>query len=258
VIIDVHSHLYDDNPATRNYQFPGEPHGRISAKRFVSHALAQPVDRMVLSADPTWLKDPAGLARANDRVASIVRRQPKRFSGLCQVNPLFGKASIAEMDKHIAKGNLSGVGEICPYIFKCDSGNKREFAIVEKAIELDATILYHSSNARDSGAVDRLATMFPQARFVMAHIGGMYNWPNGIAVARKHDNVWVDTSGYVMLCYGAMVKAVKALGPSKILFGVDFPLILAAPLVTVLKDLKLPRAAFARIAWKNAAELFAV
>jgi len=256
MIIDVHSHLYDDNPAARNYQFPGEPHRRISVARFAVHALAQPVDRMVLSANPDWLRTPVGLARANDRVAAIVRKHPGRFSGLCQVNPLLLKASLAEMDKHLVAGRLRGIGEICPYILKYDSGDRREYPIIEKAVELDATILYHSSVKKDSDAVDKLATTFPKARFVMAHVGGMYNWPNGIAVARRYDNVWVDTSGYVMLCYGAMAEAVKVLGPSKILFGVDFPLILASPLVTVLSDLRLPRAAFDRIAWKNAADLF--
>lgn len=256
MIIDIHSHVFLDNPAERNYQFPGEPNRAISAETFARHALAQPVDRMVLSADPSWTTTPEGLRRANARVAAIVRKHPRRFAGLCQVNPLFGRESIAEMERHVANGGLSGIGEICPYLLKYESGDRREYPIIEKAIELDATILYHSSNEKDSSAVDRMASMFPKARFVMAHMGGMYNWPNGIAVARKHDNVWIDTSGYVMVCYGAMAKAVKALGPGKILFGVDFPLILASPLVSALKEMKLRRAGYERIAWRNAAELF--
>lgn len=255
MIIDVHSHVFLDNPAARNYQFPGEPNRPISAETFAKHALAEPVDRMVLSADPSWTMTARGLARANTIVAALVRKHPRRFSGLCQVNPLLARESLAEMDKHIARGILSGIGEICPYIIKYESGDRREYPIIEKAIELDATILYHSSNEKDSSAVDKLASEFPKARFVMAHMGGMYNWPNGIAVAKRHDNVWVDTSGYVMLCYGAMAKAVKTLGASKIIFGVDFPLILASPLITALKDMKLPHAAYERIAWKNAAEL---
>jgi len=256
MLIDVHSHLMDDNPPSRNYQFFGEPPGRVSAARFAGHALAQPVDLMLLSANPDWLKTPRGLARANDRVAAIVRKHPRRFAGLCQVNPLLARASLAEMDKHVATGRLKGIGEVCPYILKYSSGDRREFPIIEKAVELDATILYHSSVKTDSDAVDKLASMFPKARFVMAHMGGMYNWPNGIAVARRHDNVWVDTSGYVMLCLGAMKSALKVLGPSKILFGVDFPLIEAAPLVAALKALRLRRGDFDSLASGNARALF--
>jgi len=258
MIIDVHSHVILDNPASRNYQFPGEPHRPIPARTFVRHALSQPVDVMVLSADPSWTRTAHGLERANARVAEIVRKHPRRFAGLCEVNPLLGRASIDQMETHIRAGNLCGIGEICPYLLKYDSGDRREYPIIEKAIELDTTILYHSSVKKDSDAVDRLATDFPKARFVMAHMGGMFNWQFGIEVAARHDNVWVDTSGFVMLCYGAMPRAFGLLGASKILFGVDFPLINAAPLVTALREMRLARGDYERIAWRNAAELFKI
>ena len=104
--------------------------------------------------------------------------------------------------------------------------------------------------------LDSLAAKFPKARFIMAHVGGMYNWPKGIDVALKHDNIFVDTSGAVMLYLGAMEHTMKKLGPSRVLFGVDFPLIKAAPLVAALEALDLSPDDFDRVAWKNAAELF--
>ena len=72
----------------------------------------------------------------------------------------------------------------------------------------------------------------------------------------EHDNVWVDSSGFVMLCLGAFRRAVSTLGPEKILFGVDFPLITAGPLVAMLEKTCLHRKGVERIAWKNTAELF--
>ena len=210
-------------------------------------------------------RSPRSARGGKDRVEALLGKMSleEKCAQLCSTDMpalLEGRrVSTAKCEQVLA----NGIGEISRVAGDTDLEPEEAAAVttaiqefLKKRTRLGIPALVHEECC--SGYMARRATMFPQARFVMAHIGGMYNWPNGIAVARKHDNVWVDTSGYVMLCYGAMVKAVKALGPSKILFGVDFPLILAAPLVTVLKDLKLPRAAFARIAWKNAAELFAV
>jgi len=256
MIIDVHSHLYDDNPPKRNFQFPGEPPGRVSASVFARHALAQPVDLMILSANPEWINTRAGLARANNRVAEIVRKHPRRFAGLCQVTPHFLKESLAEMDRHVARGNLLGLGELCQYVNKYETTDKRMYPLIERAIDLDVPILEHSSVKDQSDGVARLARTFPNARFILAHMGGMFNWPQGLEMARRRDNVWVDTSGYVMLCPGAMETALRKLGPSRILFGVDFPLIKAAPLVAALDSLALKSADRDRIAWKNGADLF--
>jgi predicted TIM-barrel fold metal-dependent hydrolase len=256
MIIDVHSHLFDDNPRSRNFGFFGEPEGPVSLDTFARHALAQGVDLMILSADPEWGKTPEGLAGGNARVADLVRRHPQRFAGLCQVSPFLVDESLAQMDRHIANGNLIGIGELCQYVLNYETDDARMDAFIERAIELDVPVLEHSSVLQQSDGIARLAERFPRARFVMAHLGGMYNWPHGLEVARAHDNVWVDTSGFVMLCLGAMRRALAEIGPSKILFGVDFPLIEAAPLVAALKNLRLSTADFDLLAWKNASELF--
>jgi len=256
MIIDVHSHLFDDNPRSRTFGYFGEPEGPVSLDTFARHALAEPVDFMILSADPDLCKTPEGLADANARIAELVRRHPRRFAGLCQVSPFFVDQSLAEMDRHVANGNLIGIGELCQYILNYETDDPRMNVFIERAIELDVPVLEHSSTAEQSDGIARLAERFPRARFIMAHLGGMHNWPHGLEVARAHDNVWVDTSGFVMLCLGAMRRALAEIGPTKILFGVDFPLIEAAPLVAALKSLDLSPADFDQIAWRNASELF--
>lgn len=256
MFIDVHSHLFTDNPSTRNFQYFGEPEGQISLETFARHALAQPIDLMILSADPNWGKTAEGLADGNARIAELVRRHPRRFAGLCQVSPFFAEESLSDMERHIARGSLIGIGELCQYVLGYESDDPRMFPLIEKAIELDVPILEHSSVAEQSDSVARLAECFPKGRFIMAHMGGMFNWPHGIEVARAHENIWLDTSGYVMLCLGSMKKALAALGPSKLLFGVDFPLIQAGPLVAALEQLALPQTDFEKIAWRNACELF--
>ena len=256
LIIDVHSHYFDDNPSSRNFQYAGEPEGPISPETFAKHALAEGVDLMILSANPEWGKTADGLASGNEAVADLVRRHPQRLAGLCQVSPFLADESLAEMDRHVARGNLIGIGELCQYVLDYKTDDPRMFPLIERAIELDVPILEHSSNEEQSLGIERLAKRFPKGRFIMAHMGGMYGWPQGLEIARRNENIWVDTSGYGLVISGAMRKALDTLGASRILFGVDFPLILAGPLVAALKQLKLPRRDFDAIAWKNAAEMF--
>lgn len=256
VIIDVHSHLFGDNSSSRNFQYPGEPDGPVSLDTFARHALAEPVDFMMLSADPDLGKTAEGLSRGNDRIAELVRRHPRRFAGLCQVSPFLVNESLAEMDRHIARGNMLGIGELCQYVLKYETDDPRMNQFIEKAVELDVPILEHSSNEEQSLGIERLARRYPRARFIMAHMGGMYGWPQGLEIARRNENIWVDTSGYGLVIAGAMRKALELLGPSRILFGVDFPLILAGPLAAALEQLGLSDTDFDAIAWRNACDLF--
>jgi predicted TIM-barrel fold metal-dependent hydrolase len=172
------------------------------------------------------------------------------------VNPHLLDESLAEIDRHVVEGNLVGLGELCQYKLDYQTDDPRMDPLVERAIELDLTMLVHASNASHTSSLGRLAGRFPKARFIMAHLGGVNNWPQGLAVARQHENIWLDASGYVMLAYGAMERALAEVGAGRILFGVDFPAIQAAPLVAALNRLDLRSRDYERIAFRNTAELF--
>jgi hypothetical protein len=256
VIIDVHSHLYRSNSSAASWWLAGEPDGPVPIARYVAHAVAQPVDLMFMSADPQPLDTPSKLSDANDAVASAVALAPGRLVGQCQVLPGLIEASLVEMEKHIARGAMRGIGELCQYLNDYEPDAPGLFPLIERAAELDVPVLYHASKEEHTRGLDRLASMFPRARFIMAHIGGMSNWWNGIDVSRSRDNVWVDTSGFVLLCYGALRRALAILGPSKILFGVDFPLVPAAALLAALDSETLRSDERERIVSGNAVELF--
>ena len=89
----------------------------------------------------------------------------------------------------------------------------------------------------------------------MAHIGGTWAFRDGIAVARAHENVWADTSGWPMVAGGIMEVALRELGPSKLLFGIDYPLCDIDSWVSRLERLPVSEEGRERIAWRNAAEL---
>jgi predicted TIM-barrel fold metal-dependent hydrolase len=256
LIIDVHSHVKDSNDPKEVTWFPGEPEGPVRLERFAELARAEPVDRMLVSAHSSLLGTPGGLRAGNAATAEAVRRWPDFFSGLCQVNPHFPEESMTEMDEHLAGGNMVGLGELCQYLLDYETDDPRMDPFVERAIELDVPLEYHASTEAHTAGLGRLAARFPRAKLIMSHLGGMHNWPAGLRVALEHENIWAETSGMVMLRPGAMRAWLDGVGAGRVMFGVDFDLVLAAPLVKALLDLDLPAADLEKVAWRNAAELF--
>ncbi len=256
MIIDCHSHCREENDPESTVWFPGEPPGPLPMKRFLAHLAGEELDHVLLSAHSRGMTTAGELLRRNDLVAEAAAAAPKLVSGLCQVNPHLPEASMQEIDRHVAKGSMVGLGEICGYLLDYENDDPRLFPFIERAAELDVPALVHCSREEHTAGLDRLAARVPNARLIMAHIGGMHNWPEGIRVARRHENLWADTSGYVMLSTGAMERALDELGASRLLFGVDFPAVRAAPLTAALDRLKLPSVDYERIAWRNTAELF--
>lgn len=135
MIIDAHCHLFDANARDRYFWLDGQPEGPVPPEQYEQCILAQPVDHVLLSADPGLLKTAEGLARANDLVAQAAQAHPARISGLCQVNPHLPKESLDEIDKHVAKGNFVGIGEICQHVLEFDTCDETVYPMIERAID---------------------------------------------------------------------------------------------------------------------------
>jgi uncharacterized protein len=258
MLIDVHSHVRERNATACDWWLPGEPEGPLQLDRFMVHLAHQPLDHVLLSSHPL-ANTPEGYRACNDQTARAVRSNPRLASGLCQVSPRLPDFSLAEIDRWFAtesRRTMVGLGELCGYQRGYENDDPGFDPILERAVELNLPVQVHASTEAHCKALGRLAARHPEAKLIMAHIGGMYGWPHGIEIARRHPNIRVDTSGFVMLRSGAMQRAIEALGVERVLFGVDFPEVTAGPLLRALQDLRLAEDEHARIAWRNAAELF--
>ena len=98
--------------------------------------------------------------------------------------------------------------------------------IVEQAIAYHVPLLVHcwvkiSGNLPFESTpmhLGRLAQRYPAARFILAHLGG--DWEYGCKVARDCPNVYVDTSGSVAEM-DEIEKLVAAVGIERVIFGTD-------------------------------------
>jgi predicted TIM-barrel fold metal-dependent hydrolase len=199
--------------------------------------------------------DPTAAQRANEAAANVVGLDPDLFILGYTPDPFRIDDTMGEMGEWVQRRGAKIIGEICPYIVECDREGPAMDAIYEKAVALDVPVSNHSSTAEDSAAVGRLAERHPGARIIMAHIGGTWAFRDGIAVAKEHDNVWVDTSGWPMVAGGIMEVALRELGPSKLVFGTDYPLCDIDTWIGRLDRLPVSDEDRERIAWRNAAQL---
>jgi predicted TIM-barrel fold metal-dependent hydrolase len=84
-----------------------------------------------------------------------------------------------------------------------------------------------------------VALEFPELKIVGGHIG--YPWTvEMIAVATKHENVYIDTSAYIAKRYPVeLVDYMRKNGRNKVMFGTNYPMVTAARCLKDLDSLEL-------------------
>ena len=96
--------------------------------------------------------------------------------------------------------------------------------ILEKCVEFDWPVLAHTTPSE----CEYLMARVPQCKFMMAHAGGQPfafgDWNRAIMMAQRFENLYLETASST-LDAGFVEKAVTALGPEKIIFGTDTPLL---------------------------------
>ena len=104
--------------------------------------------------------------------------------------------------------------------------------------------------------LDQVALDFPELVIVAGHIG----WPwteEAIAVASKHENLYIDTSAYTVKRYpAALVEYLRGHGQSKVLFGTNYPMITPAKALEGLEQLGLDAETQALFLGGNAQRVF--
>ncbi len=96
--------------------------------------------------------------------------------------------------------------------------------ILEKCVEFDMPVLAHTTPAE----CEYLMTRVPECKFMMAHSGGQPfasgDWNRAIMMAQRFENLYLETASST-LDAGFVEKAVAVLGPGRIIFGTDTPLL---------------------------------
>lgn len=177
--------------------------------------------------------------KANEAIAEMCGRHPGKLIGFAKHDPESEAGHVpAMLRREVEKLGLKGL--------KLHKLPTRD--MLDCAAELDIPILYHPKAVSDFFMP---AEEYPQVRFIMAHMGGYGSWyipMQGIELAKQYPNVWVDTS---QVTVKFIERAVKELGPDRIVFGSDGPEQDSRVELYKIKLLKLPPADEAKILGGN-------
>jgi uncharacterized protein len=189
------------------------------------------VDVGLLSA---W-RGPNGLDLvSNDEVAGLVRAHPTRFAGLATVDLDRPMDAVRELRRRVRDDGFVGL-RLVPWLWRLPPTDRRYYPLFAECVELGVpfcTQVGHTGPLRPSETgrpipyIDEVALDFPELVIVCGHVG--YPWTEEmVAVARKHENVYIDTSAYTTRRLPAELIAFMKTrtGQRKVLFGTNYPMI---------------------------------
>lgn len=163
------------------------------------------------------------MSEGNDALAREIARHPDRLIGYVSVPTLrLGKRGVEEVRRCYEKYGFRGMKIYShPEASIAEPGTAD---LLAAAAEYGMPMLAHTT----PDECDYLMTQVPQARLLMAHMGGhpyaFGDWHRAVKVAAKHPNLLIDTASS-QIDNGMLEHAVAELGPEKILFGTDMPLL---------------------------------
>ncbi|MGH3442530.1 MAG: amidohydrolase family protein [Nitriliruptorales bacterium] len=178
---------------------------------------------------------PSGELISNDEVAGWVKAHPGRLHGVASVDLRRPMVAVRELRRCVHELGFKAL-RVVPWLWERPPSDRYYYPLYVECVELGIPFctqaghtgpLRTSETGRPIPYLDDVALDFPDLVIVAGHIG--YPWTEEmIAVARKHENVYIDTSAYVAHRYPrALVDYLKADGADKVLFGTNYPMITA-------------------------------
>lgn len=276
-IIDFHCHIFpakiikerdrylSKDPAFRLLYH--NPNSRlVTADELISHMDQEGVERSVVFGFP-W-SEPDIYKFHNDYVIESVNRFPNRLKGFACFLPSDDINSIEREAIRCLDMGLVGIGEIAWYLGDISDIIDNMQGVMEIAKEREAVVLFHTNepvghkypgktNMTIKG-IYRLVERYQENKIVLAHWGGgiLFFQLLKKEIKQVFRNVWFDTAASPYLYSNEIYRiALQIVGPSKIVFGSDYPLISPNRYIVEARKAELSEEEMQRLFWRNAIEL---
>jgi predicted TIM-barrel fold metal-dependent hydrolase len=189
------------------------------------------IARSLISA---WV-GPKAVMISNDEVAGFVAQAPDRLVGVGSADIARPMAAMREIRRCVTELGFKAI-RVLPWLWEVPPTDRRFYPVYAACCEMGVpfcTQIGHTGPLMPSEVgrpiyLDQVAIDFPELVIVAGHIG--YPWTDeAIAVATKHENVYIDTSAYTVRRYPApLLEFMRAHGRAKVLFGTNYPMIMPA------------------------------
>jgi predicted TIM-barrel fold metal-dependent hydrolase len=276
MVIDFHTHIFPGHISeNRESYFSTEPAFKllyespqsklVDARALITAMDKNQVDQSVVFGFP-W-KNADTFKRHNDYIMESVARHSDRLIGLGCFDPAHGDAA-AETERCV-QGGLSGIGELAFYRSGIGAAALDALSpVMEICRASNLPVLLHTNEPighqypgktpNTLAQIYRLISRFVQNKIVLAHWGGGLFFFNLLKKEVKQNlkNVYFDTAASPYL-YAPEIYAVARdiIGPDKIVFGSDYPLLSPARYFGEMEAVGLPDHQIKDICGLNAARL---
>lgn len=160
----------------------------------------------------------------NTVVEQAVKRFPDRFVGITWANPYEGDKAVETVVREVREHGFQGI-KLHPLLNAFTANDAVVHPLMEVAQQMDLPVFIHSGHPPFSlpHSIIQLAEDFPKVRIVMVHMGhgnGIYIQA-AIDLSKKHDNVYLETSGMPM--HTKIREAYNTVGSERVFWGSDAP-----------------------------------
>jgi predicted TIM-barrel fold metal-dependent hydrolase len=220
------------------------------------------IDFGLLSA---WHAPKEGALISNQEVAGWIDAHPDRFGAVAAVDLARPMDAVRELRRCVEELGFKGL-RVLPWLWEAPPTDRRYYPLYAACIELGVpfcTQVGHTGPLRPSETgrpipyIDQVAIDFPELVIVGGHIG--YPWTEEmVAVCRKHENVYVDTSAYTTKRIPPEMVAYMKTGSGrhKVMFGTNYPMIMPDRALADLDGLGLDDEARELFLTRNARRVF--
>ena len=160
-----------------------------------------------------------GNVAAVHRLAKLLGPFPEKFILQSMVNPHDKEGALQAIEIGVKKYGFKMVGELVQYIHHWQTDGREILPVIQKAIDLDVPLMFHSGDVFHCEGVAHIAYKFPRARIIIAHCAAGRDWYRGIVTVKEYSNVSIE----IMSGNAEQIKAlIELVGPNRITFGTDF------------------------------------
>lgn len=201
MIIDGHCHIGE---------FSRVP---LSGENLVRKMEDDGIDMTIAFPDPSDLD--------NDYTAKVMKKNPDKVIGFALINPL-QKTAVDQLKQSIEVLGLRGM-KLHPVAHGYFLSNHLCVdPLLKICVDADLPVIVHGGSDLPTHPYefDEMARVFPEVKLIMAHMGYMWTCDQARVVAKRRENVYLDTAA---VAPAEIALAVEIVGANKIVMGSDNP-----------------------------------
>lgn len=225
MLIDSHTHIGNisfEVGKNRVKNLPGKDLIDSLEKYKIDFAIVSGLEGAEFDADSQLASKKMQISQKKglERILGFVRTNINKVRALFWIKP-YTELLTKEIEKMVADNRdlICGL-KAHPTLSNLKFTDKRFYPYLEMAVKFGLPVQVHTENdgRSDIKFVGKMASIFPEIKFVMVHLGMDSDNREALTLINSTSNIFGDTC---VVKHENVIKAIKECGADKILFGTD-------------------------------------